>query len=179
MKLEFLYMPTRDLGAALALYRDGLGWQEAWREGESTVSLALPGTDVQLMLDVAGPDDRAPGAGGDAPVLRRLLDPGDGAAGTAGTPARRGPRDDSSPLTTRARSTPSGATSRPTTARSPRPTGRASGPDPGAVARRSGASWGRSSAGSRTTSTIRSTRCMTPWRGRWTSGRPVSGWSWG
>jgi hypothetical protein len=56
MKLEFLYMPTRDLGAALALYRDGLGWQEAWREGESTVSLALPGTEVQLMLDVAGPD---------------------------------------------------------------------------------------------------------------------------
>ena len=56
MKLEFLYMPTRDLGAALALYRDGLGWQEAWREGESTVSLALPGTEVQLMLDATDPD---------------------------------------------------------------------------------------------------------------------------
>lgn len=56
MKLEFLYMPTRDLKAALALYRDSLGWQEAWREGESTVSLALPGTEVQLMLDATDPD---------------------------------------------------------------------------------------------------------------------------
>jgi catechol 2,3-dioxygenase-like lactoylglutathione lyase family enzyme len=56
MKLEFLYVPTRDLRAALALYRDGLGWQEAWREGESTVSLALPGTEVQLMLDATDPD---------------------------------------------------------------------------------------------------------------------------
>ena len=51
MKLEFLYAPTRDLPAALALYRDELGWEEAWREGELTVSLKLPGTDVQLMLD--------------------------------------------------------------------------------------------------------------------------------
>jgi predicted enzyme related to lactoylglutathione lyase len=55
MKLEFVYMPTRDLRAALTLYRDGLGWQEAWREGESTVSLALPGTEVQLMLDATDP----------------------------------------------------------------------------------------------------------------------------
>lgn len=51
MKLEFLYTPVRDLRAALALYRDSLGWEEAWREGDSTVSLKLPGTDVQLMLD--------------------------------------------------------------------------------------------------------------------------------
>jgi catechol 2,3-dioxygenase-like lactoylglutathione lyase family enzyme len=56
MKLEFLYAPTRDLQAALGLYRDELGWQEVWREGESTVSLQLPGTDVQLMLDAAAPD---------------------------------------------------------------------------------------------------------------------------
>jgi catechol 2,3-dioxygenase-like lactoylglutathione lyase family enzyme len=53
MKLEFLYMPVKDLDAALALYRDALGWDEAWREGESTVSLQLPGTEVQLMLDKA------------------------------------------------------------------------------------------------------------------------------
>lgn len=51
MKLEFLYTPVKDLKAALALYRDTLGWEEAWREGDSTVSLKLPGTDVQLMLD--------------------------------------------------------------------------------------------------------------------------------
>jgi hypothetical protein len=58
MKLEFIYTPTRDLEASLALYRDELGWQEAWREGDSTVSLELPGSDVQLMLDAsedAGP----------------------------------------------------------------------------------------------------------------------------
>lgn len=50
MKLEFLHTPVTDLKAALALYRDALGWEEAWREGDSTVSLKLPGTDVQLML---------------------------------------------------------------------------------------------------------------------------------
>lgn len=59
MRLEFIYAPTSDLPAALGLYRDGLGWQEAWREGESTVSLALPGTEVQLMLDTAGGPDAA------------------------------------------------------------------------------------------------------------------------
>jgi catechol 2,3-dioxygenase-like lactoylglutathione lyase family enzyme len=53
MKLEFLYTPVKDLQSALALYRDALGWEEAWREGDSTVSLKLPGTDVQLMLDEA------------------------------------------------------------------------------------------------------------------------------
>lgn len=56
MKLEFLFVPTRDLSAALALYRDGLGCQEAWREGETTVSLTLPGTEVQLMLVANDPD---------------------------------------------------------------------------------------------------------------------------
>ncbi len=55
MKLEFLYTPVKDLQAALALYRDALGWQEAWREGDSTVSLKLPGTEVQLMLDEIRP----------------------------------------------------------------------------------------------------------------------------
>jgi catechol 2,3-dioxygenase-like lactoylglutathione lyase family enzyme len=59
MKLEFLNIPVHDLPGALALYRDELGWEEAWREGESTVSLKLPGTDVQLML-VA----EEPGGGG-------------------------------------------------------------------------------------------------------------------
>ena len=56
MKLEFLYTPTRDLHASLALYRDELGWEEVWREGESTVSLKLPGSDVQLMLDATEGD---------------------------------------------------------------------------------------------------------------------------
>ena len=56
MKLEFLLAPTSDLSASLALYRDGLGFTEIWREGDSTVALAMPGTEVQLMLDANDPD---------------------------------------------------------------------------------------------------------------------------
>jgi len=59
MKLEFLLTPTSDLKASLALYRDGLGFTEVWREGDTTVALALPGSDVQIMLDANDPD--APG----------------------------------------------------------------------------------------------------------------------
>ena len=59
MKLEFVYIPVTDMQAALALYRDVLGFQEGWREGETTMSLKLPGTDVQLMLDVTS--EFAPG----------------------------------------------------------------------------------------------------------------------
>jgi catechol 2,3-dioxygenase-like lactoylglutathione lyase family enzyme len=70
MKLEFLYTPTRDLQASLALYRDELGWEEAWREGESTVSLKVPGSDVQLMLDVV--EDNAGSAFGPVFVLDDL-----------------------------------------------------------------------------------------------------------
>ena len=55
MKLEFLFVPTSDLGGSLALYRDGLGFTEVWREGDATVALSLPGTDVQLMLDANDP----------------------------------------------------------------------------------------------------------------------------
>jgi catechol 2,3-dioxygenase-like lactoylglutathione lyase family enzyme len=55
MKLEFLFVPTSDLSASLGLYRDGLGFTEVWREGEATVALALPGSDVQLMLDSHDP----------------------------------------------------------------------------------------------------------------------------
>ena len=56
MKLEFLFAPTSDLNASLALYRDALGFTEVWREGDATVALSLPGTDVQLMLDANDPD---------------------------------------------------------------------------------------------------------------------------
>src|SRR5690606_3725130 len=62
MKLAFVYMPVKDVQAALALYRDHLGLAEAWREGELTVALQLPGTDVQLMVDQEVQDD-PPGAG--------------------------------------------------------------------------------------------------------------------
>ena len=56
MKLEFLFVPTSDLSASLALYRDGLGFTEMWREGDATVALALPGSDTQLMLDSHDPE---------------------------------------------------------------------------------------------------------------------------
>jgi len=55
MKLEFLFVPTSDLNGSLALYRDGLGFTEAWREGDATVALSVPGTDVQFMLDSHDP----------------------------------------------------------------------------------------------------------------------------
>jgi catechol 2,3-dioxygenase-like lactoylglutathione lyase family enzyme len=51
--LTFVYTPVANLDEALAFYRDTLGLKEAWREGESTVSFELPGTDVQLMIDQA------------------------------------------------------------------------------------------------------------------------------
>ncbi|MGB5951944.1 MAG: VOC family protein [Ornithinimicrobium sp.] len=56
MKFEFLLAPTTDLTGSLALYRDGLGWEEVWREGEATVVLAMPGTEVKLMLDANDPE---------------------------------------------------------------------------------------------------------------------------
>ncbi|MFI0406398.1 VOC family protein [Actinomadura sp. 3N508] len=56
MKLEFLFVPTSDLKASLALYRDSLGFTEVWREGDATVALALPGTETQVMLDANDPD---------------------------------------------------------------------------------------------------------------------------
>lgn len=56
MKLEFLFIPTSDLNASLALYRDGLGFTELWREGDETVALALPGGEAQIMLDANDPN---------------------------------------------------------------------------------------------------------------------------
>ncbi len=56
MKLEFLFVPTCDLSASLTLYRDSFGFTELWREGDATVVLSLPGSDVNLMLDANDPD---------------------------------------------------------------------------------------------------------------------------
>jgi catechol 2,3-dioxygenase-like lactoylglutathione lyase family enzyme len=56
MKLVFLYHPVKDLPSALAFYRDGLGWDEAWREGDTTVAMQIPGSEVQVMLDSSDPD---------------------------------------------------------------------------------------------------------------------------
>jgi catechol 2,3-dioxygenase-like lactoylglutathione lyase family enzyme len=59
MRLEFIYVPTKDLDGALALYRDALGFDERWREGELTVGLGIPGSEAAVMVDAAA----APGSG--------------------------------------------------------------------------------------------------------------------
>jgi catechol 2,3-dioxygenase-like lactoylglutathione lyase family enzyme len=51
MKLELLYVPTSNLSATLAVYRDGLGFTEVWREGETTAAVTLAGSGIQVMLD--------------------------------------------------------------------------------------------------------------------------------
>lgn len=56
MKLEFLLIPTSDLNASLALYRDSFGFTELWREGESTAALLHPDSAVQIMLDASDPE---------------------------------------------------------------------------------------------------------------------------
>jgi catechol 2,3-dioxygenase-like lactoylglutathione lyase family enzyme len=63
MKLSYLYVSVPELEPALAYYRDVLGLDEAWREGDSTVAFELPGSPLQLMLDVP-PDDEARWASG-------------------------------------------------------------------------------------------------------------------
>ena len=57
MKLTFLYHPVSDLKEALAFYRDVLGWDEAWRMGDVTVAMQIPGSEVQVMLDASDADD--------------------------------------------------------------------------------------------------------------------------
>ncbi|MDQ0270569.1 VOC family protein [Cytobacillus purgationiresistens] len=51
MKLAFLFYPVKNLKESLTFYRDQLGFEEAWREGEHTVALRLPQSDVQLMIE--------------------------------------------------------------------------------------------------------------------------------
>ncbi|WP_380168070.1 VOC family protein [Jannaschia sp. R86511] len=58
MKLTYLYLPVTDLGAAVAFYRDQLGLQEVWREGETTVAFAAADGSVELMVDT---EDYPPG----------------------------------------------------------------------------------------------------------------------
>jgi catechol 2,3-dioxygenase-like lactoylglutathione lyase family enzyme len=50
-KLTYVYLPVSDMDAARKFYRDELGFEESWREGEDTCAFQIPGTTVQLMLD--------------------------------------------------------------------------------------------------------------------------------
>lgn len=54
MKLAFLCHPVKYLKGSVRYYREVLGFEEAWQEGEHTVALKLPGSDVQLMLEDDG-----------------------------------------------------------------------------------------------------------------------------
>ena len=60
MKLTFLVVPVPDLAAALPFYRDELGLDEAWREGDHTVAFQLPDSEVQLMVDDENSDPGGP-----------------------------------------------------------------------------------------------------------------------
>lgn len=51
MKLLFMDYPVENLKESLAFYRDVLGFEEAWREGDHTVALKMPGSDIQLMIE--------------------------------------------------------------------------------------------------------------------------------
>jgi catechol 2,3-dioxygenase-like lactoylglutathione lyase family enzyme len=58
MRLVFLYLPVPDLAVAAAFYREALGLEEAWREGEDTIAFQLPDSPVRLMVSSTG---KAPG----------------------------------------------------------------------------------------------------------------------
>ncbi|NDI35314.1 VOC family protein [Chengkuizengella sediminis] len=51
MKLAFLVQPVENMKESLKFYRDQLGFEEAWREGDHTMALKMPDTDVQLMIE--------------------------------------------------------------------------------------------------------------------------------
>ncbi|MBA2665817.1 MAG: VOC family protein [Trueperaceae bacterium] len=51
MQLSFVYVPVTDLAEALALYRDLLGFEQVWQEGEFVAGLDIPDSDVQIMLE--------------------------------------------------------------------------------------------------------------------------------
>ncbi len=62
MKLSFLYHPVPDIAAAVAFYRDALGWDEAWRMGDDTAAMQIPGSEVTVMLSI-DPDPDAAASG--------------------------------------------------------------------------------------------------------------------
>lgn len=49
-KLHALYLPVSELNSALQFYRDQIGLEEIWREGDLAIAFQLPETDVQLII---------------------------------------------------------------------------------------------------------------------------------
>ena len=87
MKLSYLYTPVKDLKEALAFYRDTLGLEEHWREGELTCGLTLPGTEVGLMLDQDTTETKA-GPFFTVPDVRAFYEEKKGALLFQGEPSR-------------------------------------------------------------------------------------------
>ena len=89
MKLTFLYAPAPNLAAGAAFYRNTLGLEEAWRDGEVTVAFWVPDRSAQIMVSTtdqpAGPmylvDDLAQwtAAHRDLPVIAPRADIPNGA----------------------------------------------------------------------------------------------------
>jgi catechol 2,3-dioxygenase-like lactoylglutathione lyase family enzyme len=50
-KLIFYYVPVSDIKHAKSFYRDTLGLNESWREGDLTIAFKLPDSDIELMVD--------------------------------------------------------------------------------------------------------------------------------
>lgn len=59
MRIHYLYHPVSDLEASVAFYRDVLGWDEAWRMGEVTAAMAIPHSELTVMLDAVD-DENGP-----------------------------------------------------------------------------------------------------------------------
>ncbi|MCA0173066.1 VOC family protein [Bacillus sp. RAR_GA_16] len=69
MKLAFLCHPTKNLKESVSFYRDVLGFEEAWREGNHTVALKLEkNEEVQIMIE----DDEDGVASGGVFVLENV-----------------------------------------------------------------------------------------------------------
>ncbi|RNA66882.1 VOC family protein [Alteribacter keqinensis] len=51
MKLIFMYHPVKNVRESLEFYQEKLGFEEAWREGEGTIALRIPESEVQLLIE--------------------------------------------------------------------------------------------------------------------------------
>lgn len=49
-ELHSVYLPVREMNSALQFYRDQVGLEEIWREGDLAIAFQLPETDVQLII---------------------------------------------------------------------------------------------------------------------------------
>lgn len=65
LSLAFIYLPTPDVHASLRYYRDVLGYNELWREGDTTVGLGVTGSDTALMISHAADHSE----GGPGPIF--------------------------------------------------------------------------------------------------------------